>query len=306
MKLLFYIPILVFLFMNCKSQLMQAQSPKILPYSINEPQRSLEMPAELKEISGLTFSPSGEHLCAINDEQGDIYFINKKTGEVDRKVKFHGQGDYEGIETVREKVYVVKSTGTFYEVSDTEKDEVKPKKTKYILKKPNDTEGLAFDVKNNRLLVACKSASCLHKSCLIHTCMNQRAIYALNLETNEIDPTPIFIIDLKEVQVFLKNNKSEDELEIFKKFITLENDYIPFHPSALAIHPTSGDIYILSSKGKTMMVLNSDGKIIAFEKLNKKIHTQPEGIVFDNDGTLYISNEGKKGGNGTISVFIKM
>lgn len=285
---------------------MQAQSPKTLPYSINEPQRSLEMPSELQEISGLTFSPSGEHLFAINDEQGDIYFINKRTGDVDRKVRFHGQGDYEGIETVGEYIYVIKSSGTIYAVSDFEKDEVKPKKTKYILKKPNDSEGLAFDSKNNRLLVACKSASCLHESCLIHSCMSQRAIYSLNLETNNIDPTPTFIIDLKEVQAFLKNNKTDEELEIFKKFIMPENDNIPFHPSALAIHPKSGDLYILSSKGKTMMILNSEGKIIALEKLDKKIHTQPEGIVFDKDGTLYISNEGKKGGNGTISVFREM
>ena len=292
--------------MNCKSQLIQAQSPKTFPYSINEPQRSLEMPSELKEISGLTFSPNGEHLCAINDEEGDIYFINKKTGEVDRKVKFHGEGDYEGIETVGERIYVIKSTGTVYEVSDFEKDKVKPKKTKYILKKPNDSEGLAFDNKNNRLLVACKSASCLHKSCLLHSCMSQRAIYSLNLETNNIAPAPTFIIDLKEVQAFLKNNKTDEELEIFKKFIMVEDDKIPFHPSALAIHPKSRDLYILSSKGKTMMILNSEGKIIALEKLDKKIHTQPEGIVFDKDGTLYISNEGKKGGNGTVSIFNTM
>jgi DNA-binding beta-propeller fold protein YncE len=39
------------------------------------------------------------------------------------------------------------------------------------------------------------------------------------------------------------------------------------------------------------------------EKLNKKIHSQPEGIVFGKDGTLYISNEGKKEGNGTVSIF---
>ena len=30
-------------------------------------------------------------------------------------------------------------------------------------------------------------------------------------------------------------------------------------------------------------------------KLKKKIHEQPEGIVFAQDGTLYISNEGKDG-----------
>ena len=306
MKLLFYIPILAFLFMNCKSQLIHAQSPKVYPYSINEPQGSLEMPLELKEISGLTLSPNGEHLCAINDEEGVIYYINKISGAIDRKVKFHGQGDYEGIETVGNKIYVIKSTGTVYEVSDLDKEDVKPKKSKYILKKPNDSEGLAFDEKNNRLLVACKSESCFHESCLIHTCKTKRAIYALNLETNKIDAEPVFEIELTELQAFLKNNKSADELEVFKKFITLENDFIPFHPSALAIHPQSRDLYILSSKGKTMMILNSTGRIIALEKLDKKIHTQPEGIVFDKDGTLYISNEGKKGGNGTISIFRKM
>ncbi|MFK8006225.1 MAG: SdiA-regulated domain-containing protein [Saprospiraceae bacterium] len=306
MKLLFYIPILAFLFINCKSQLIYAQPPSILPYSINEPQGRLEMPLELKEISGLTLSPNGEHLCAINDEQGVIYFINKNTGKVDREVKFHGQGDYEGIETVGNKIFVIKSTGTVYEVDDLEKEEVKPKKSKYILKKPNDSEGLALDKPNNRLLVACKSASCFHENCLIHTCKTKRSIYSLNLETNKVDPEPIFEIGLTELQVFLKKNKSKDELDVFKKFITLENDFIPFHPSALAIHPMSRDIYILSSKGKTMMILSSSGNIIAFEKLDKKIHTQPEGIVFDEDGTLYISNEGKKGNNGTISIFRQM
>ncbi|MFK7775993.1 MAG: SdiA-regulated domain-containing protein [Saprospiraceae bacterium] len=306
MKLFFSIPILVFFFMNCKTQLIHAQYPNALPYSINEPQGMLELPLVLKEISGLTLSPNGEHLCAINDEEGIIYFINKSTGKIDRETKFHGQGDYEGIETVGDKIFVIKSTGTVYEVSDLEKEEVKSKKSKYILKKPNDSEGLALDEKNNRLLVACKSASCFHENCVIHTCKTRRAIYSLNLETDMFDTEPTFEVDLTELQTFLKKNKSADELDIFKKFITLENDYIPFHPSALAIQPMSGDIYILSSKGKTMMILNPEGKIIAFEKLDKKIHTQPEGIVFDKDGTLYISNEGKKGGNGTISIFRKM
>ena len=131
-------------------------------------------------------------------------------------------------------------------------------------------------------------------------------LFLLPLKTNKFNPTPIFEINLSKLQAFLKNNKSKAELDVFKKFIVLEKDYIPFHPSGLAIHPKSGNIYILSSKGKTMMILSPEGKIIALEKLNKKIHTQPEGIVFDQDGTLYISNEGKKGGKGTNSVFQEM
>lgn len=297
---------MAFLFVNCKSQMIHAQSPKVLPYTINNPQRSIELPKALVEISGLTFSPDGAHLCAINDEDGDIFFINKKTGRVDRKLNFNGAGDYEGIETVGNEIFVIKSSGTVYKVDDLEKDQVKAKKTKYLLKKPNDSEGLAFDSKNNRLLIACKSASCLAPNCMLQKNKMTRSIFSLDLKTNKVNPTPIFEINLSELQAFLKNNKSKEELDVFKKFIVLEKDYIPFHPSGLAIHPKSGNIYILSSKGKTMMILSPEGKIIALEKLNKKIHTQPEGIVFDQDGTLYISNEGKKGGNGTISVFQEM
>ena len=291
-----------FLLMSCKSQFIQAQSNHST-YSINEPLRTLELSPELIEVSGLTFSPNSEHICAINDEEGIIYFLNKKTGQIERTVKFNGQGDYEGIETVGEKIYIIKSTGTIFEVSDLEKAPVSSKKSKYILKKPNDSEGFAFDEKNNRLLVACKSAPCLHSHCTLDACNSKRAIYALDLITNKFLPDPIFKIDLVELQNFIKNNKTGEEKTKLAKFIKLKDNIIPFHPSALAIHPMTNDIYILSSKGKTMMVLDSTGKIIGMEKLDKKIHTQPEGIVFDKDGTMYISNEGKKGGNGTISIF---
>ena len=50
------------------------------------------------------------------------------------------------------------------------------------------------------------------------------------------------------------------------------------------------------------MVFDQEGKILHLEKMDKKFHPQPEGLTFDEDGTLYIANEGKEG-NGTILRF---
>ena len=57
-----------------------------------------------------------------------------------------------------------------------------------------------------------------------------------------------------------------------------------------------------SSVKKILMIFNEAGEIFHLEKLDKKIHPQPEGMTFDKDGTLYIANEGKSG-KGSISRF---
>ena len=278
------------------------QNP-VTPYSINNPDMTFEMPEILKEISGLSIAPNQEHLCAINDEQGIIFFIDKKDGTIARELKFHKNGDYEGIETVRDHIYIVKSSGTVYKVKEVAPDSVNFKKGKYLLRKENDTEGLCFDSENNQLLFACKGRACLHSGCQIDGCLTKKSIYSMDLKKNRVSEEPFFEITLTDVQAFLKKNKSEEALKKFDAFTHPEDGQFHFHPSALAIHPITLDVYILASKGKTLIVLNNEGKIIYMEKLKKKVHAQPEGIAFDSDGTLYISNEGKKQGNGKICVF---
>jgi len=104
----------------------------VFPYSINEPQKVFEMPAPLKEISGLSLSSTGTQLVAISDEFGDLFFINKESGEIEKEVEFYKDGDYEGVEVVGDKVFVVKSTGTLYEVNDIKRDSVICIKHKYF------------------------------------------------------------------------------------------------------------------------------------------------------------------------------
>ncbi|MEM6963342.1 MAG: SdiA-regulated domain-containing protein [Bacteroidota bacterium] len=272
-------------------------------YKVNSPDKTFEMPEQLKEISGLTISPDKEHLFAVNDEEGIIFFINKKTGGVVRKVKFHKNGDYEGIECVGDDVYVVKSSGTVYQVNFITADSTSFKKRKYLFRKENDTEGLGYDSKNQRLLFACKGMACLHVGCRIDGCRSKKSIYGLDLKENKLVEEPIFEIKMEEVVAFLQAHKSEEELKRFESIINPEDGDFHFHPSALAVHPLTGDVYVLASKGKKLIVLSATGKIKYVEKLKKKMHTQPEGIAFDSDGTMYISNEGKKEKPAKIHVF---
>lgn len=268
-------------------------------YDLKRPDQTWEMPKDLKEISGLGLSTDGRFLLAVQDEKGIIFFLDKKTGEIDRKIEFWKDGDYEGIEMVGEDVYVAKSTGTLYRVGSGEgkKGELL-EKFNFFLTSSNDVEGLAYDAPRHRLLLACKGMAGEKAGELPF----QRAIYAFDLKTKVLDSIPAYLISLEHVQAYLETGPAIRKLEKLLDYFSLDKSEFVFSPSGLAIHPQTGHLYITSSVGKLLMVLDSNGAILHIEKLDKDIFPQPEGICFDHDGTLYISSEGD-GGKGLVHRF---
>ena len=266
------------------------------PYQLRQPDQKHLMPGALEEISGLGISKDDSALIAIQDEDGILFFIDAKTGEVTKKQKFWKDGDYEGVEWIEDKVYVVKSTGTIYEVSELEKEEPTVEKYKFFLDSDNDVEGLAFDRKSKQLLLACKA-----KAGQQAEFKHQKGIYALDLSTKKMSETPAYFVDLDSVNNYLQKSPSIRKLEKLIEFFDPHEPF-GFAPSGIAIHPGTGNLYITSSVGKMLLVLKPNGKILHIEKLDKDIHPQPEGLCFAKDGTLYISNEGR-GGKGRILRF---
>lgn len=267
-------------------------------YDLEKPDKTFELPKELNEISGLTLSKNGKRLIAVQDEEGDIFYISTKNGKVKKKIKFYKDGDYEGIELVDSQVFVLKSTGTLYEIlnpKEKDKDNIKLNKYNDELNKSHNVEGLAYDKKNNRLLLACKGNG--DKEYKL-----EKSIYAFDLKTHSINKTPVYTVSQDAILNFLGAGQVIKKLEQLSSQFDPTQSYFGFSPSAIAIHPVTGDVYLTSSVGKLLIVLNSAGQLVFIEKLDKKIHRQPEGIAFGNDGTLYISNEGKKG-NAKIQVF---
>ncbi len=274
----------------------QTQILTDFPYTLDKPDKEFELPNKLREISGLGIDSTGAYLYAVQDEEGDIFVIDKETGKVKDQIKFHKEGDYEGIEFVNDLMYIVKSTGTLYEVSDLGKPTQKRTKHKFKFTKSSDVEGLGYDPVTNSLLLSCKGKAIRGEEALF-----KKGVYEVQLDSMTMDTIPKYTIDLEDVKSFLKTNTAIEYFDKLAKVFSPEEEFI-FGPSGLAIHPITKDIYIISAVGNVLVVLNRNNDIVHIQKLRKKVHAQPEGIVFDQDGTLYISNEGKDG-KGAIAVF---
>ena len=65
-------------------------------------------------------------------------------------------------------------------------------------------------------------------------------------------------------------------------------------PSAIAIHPKTGDLYITDGAKPKLLIMDQQGAIKTVKILNSKEFNQPEGISFSPEGGLFISNEGSK------------
>ena len=235
---------------------------KKIPFNVDKPEIKVELSKELKEISGLTWY-NGQ-LAAVQDEAGILYLINSNTGAIEEKVKFSLPGDFEGIEAVGNTFYVITSGGTLFSFHKNNPNQLTRIETKLSWK--NDTEGLAYDAKNNQLLIACKANGSVGD---YQT--KKKVIYALNLTDNRLSKTPIATIKKSDLEKYAKVDK--------------------FKPSAVAIDPITQDIYILAAAGQLLVVLNDEYKVKAVKKLSHKTYGQPEGICFSPAGDLYISNE---------------
>ena len=147
---------------------------------------------------------------------------------------------------------------------------------------------MGYDQKNHRLLLAAKGKMAKDPTF-------SRSVYGFDLNTGELSKEPIFTIDLEQVQSYLNSDEPVKYLEKISEKLDPAQGGFTFGTSGIAVHPITGNYYLISSVGKMMMVLSPKGEIIHIEKFKKKIHPQPEGICFERDGTMWVSNEGKNG-----------
>jgi len=86
--------------------------------------------------------------------------------------------------------------------------------------------------------------------------------------------------------------KSVYASESKSKIKKLTNRVKDFAPSGIAIHPLSKEYYLISARGSTLVILDTNRQFKDLIFLNDKSNKQPEGICFDGQSNLYISTEG--------------
>lgn len=289
-KIWLIVPLLVIL-QNCdlNREYIQAlygeENYSLLSYDLANPDSVFLLHRDLTEISGLSYHPSG-NLLAIQDEQGYLFIVNPSTGEVVQKTKFGPNGDYEGVEYLDGTVFILKSNGRVIHFPFTTESKTESIEVNTPLNKVNDAEGLGLNLDNSELLIACKG----HPSPKGKESKIGRSVFGFSLEEEKLDKSPRYNITRIEIQSWISDHEVNH----------LSN--IQFRPSGIAIHPITNDIYILSNIGKLLLVINDKGEIKGVFPLSPSTFRQPEGICFDETGTLFISNEGK-GRRGNLMVF---
>lgn len=255
-------------------------------FDLEKPVNIGVLPRILREISGLSVSNNEEYLYAVNDELGMVFKLRLDDAEMVEKYVFGKAGDYEGIEWTESGIYVVKSNGDLYNLNS---ENTSAEKFKTPLSTKNDVEGLCWDKVNQRLLLACKASPSIDKA---QKLKKQKAIYGFDLEEKKLINEPIYSISDSSLVEFVNQSYGSKELSEYQ-LKRLKKRVKEFSPSGIAIDNQNDQVYILSSVGKTLIVLNNNGFVHHIYFLDEKIHYQPEGICFTHNGDLFISNEAK-------------
>ena len=240
-----------------------------LPYDFENPTEKYDLPNKLKEISGLSYYKQNQLVC-VNDEQGKIFIYDIKEERIVDKIPFGKDGDYEGVEVVGDEVFVLKSNGKLkgFKIGVAFEREIDCSEPEVI-----EYEGLGYDPKSKYLLLVAKE------------------------RTKDVDDKKmIYAYDFERKVLFKHIAIPEDEVKD-------EANGKNFRPSGIAVHPKTGQTFIIASDGKKLLVLSEKGQKEALISLNPKTYRQPEGICFSPDGDLFISSEGKDG-DGYILRFV--
>ena len=229
-----------------------------------------DVPSVLKEISALVYLDKNRFAC-VQDELGKIFIYNTDTRKLEKEIPFAASADYEGLAIVEQTAYVLRADGQIFEVKNYLGAKPSARIHKTHLTARHNTEGLCYDGKNNRLLIAIKDTDPENPQ--------YKGIYSFSLSSMKMENEPDYKIDLNSAALRpFKSKKQGSQMQ----------------PSAIAIHPKTGDLYITDGAKPKLLIMDQQGAIKTVKILNSKEFNQPEGISFSPEGGLFISNEGSK------------
>lgn len=220
------------------------------------------LPASLREVSGLAWFDGA--LLAHNDEQGRLSRIEPAYGAVSPWSALDGpvRDDFEGLALVDSSAWLMTSRGVLYRFDA--RASTRPLRFTRIatgLGKACEFEGLAA-LPDGILLLPCKTGG--GSGVVIHR-WNTRAGAPAEPATIQVTAAAL-----------------------------AKAGATRFRPSAIEWDPASRHLLVLSSSPAMLLEIDLAGQVIELVKLTG--HPQPEGIALAPSRTLFVSDEGGKGG----------
>jgi uncharacterized protein YjiK len=267
------------------------------PYDLSSPANTWTLAPALLEISGITSRYDSPHLIAVQDEGGVLYYIRKTDGQLTDSLFFAGKGDFEAIASVHDTLYIAKSNGSLYMIPPGQRDTARTVvRLSRAWEHEYDIEGMAYDSAQRRLLMVAKAQPNANRS-------DERDIFAYSLSESSLLPQAVATIRRQAFNEYFKQCGDCPGLEKLRARYSNLMEPFPFNPSEIAIHPISQHWYISAANGNLLIIMQADEKILYIQRLSKDVHLQPEGMWFDSNGDLYISNEGDENRPASVSLF---
>jgi hypothetical protein len=234
-----------------------------------------KLPTILDEISGVAFYPKDSGIFAIQDEKGWLFKIHLKNPLQIERWKFSNGADYEDISRVDSTFFVLRSKGVVERFKFATPDSVSIQPFR-ISEEKNEFETLYYDSSIQKLVIVCKN-------CEEDT---RKEVSSFTFDPSSNTFSPAFKIETATIR---------EELG--------EDDKFRFKPSAAALHPLTGELYIVASVNRALVILNKDHSVKSAYEIDPALFKQPEGLTFTPKGDLIISNEAADHGVGEILFF---
>jgi hypothetical protein len=260
-----YIKITILILLLASCQMNGGEKEKVVSppgYDLSSPEKFL-MQEELDEISGIIYGNEPGLIYTLNDEEGKIYSLNLSKANKLRPFKFTKKGDFEDLCFDGQYWYALKSNGKVLRITYAFTDSFIVKEYDYP-EKGHEYETIFFDPAMKKTIILCKICPAYIDGKI--------PSYSLDTSKSAFTYEPFYSPDTLAVKQAMGKQK------------------IDIRPSAAAIHPKTGELYIISSQDRLLIIMK-DGIVKSSYKLPKKTFRQPEGLTFAPNGDMYISNE---------------
>lgn len=284
------------------------------------PLRSFTLPPLLQEISAVTCIDEHTVAC-VQDEKGVLFRIDLRDGRLIAAHPFGPDGDYEGLARVGTDYYALRSDGVLARIA--------PRGSGYHIVETfrvstdnDDFEGLCHDPERGLLLLAPKDVANAEPeepgaqepqtrrtkrargqdaaesrparpAASRRQQRDQRVIYGWDLRTRTLLPEPVLRLSVDELRRQAEARGFDVPTRTTRR--GQERPALKLLFSCVAVHPRTGDVFLLSAADQTLTIVARDGALRSLHRLDPDLLPQPEGLTFLPGGDLVVSSEGGDG-----------
>lgn len=243
----------------------------------------IELPKQLREVSGCV-ATDDRTLACVQDEKGELWFVDLRGERKVRSEPFGPAGDYEGLARAGESWWVLRSDGVLLQLAPDDGAQRIAREVTLPGGHP-DWEALCSDADGKRLLAMPKTVAGEDKEA-----RDRRPVFAIDPATGQVGKEPALTLSRRALQAALEKlgaplpTKTTDKGKAKVDF--------ELAVSEIAVVPGKRELLVLAGGDRLLLRVDFTGQLLGARALDAKDLPQAEGLACLADGRLLVASEG--------------